>query len=91
MRSQCTASSRASARSVARNPPFQALRDAFALPSGVRGPVECSQGRKRLIASACRARRSSVHPLPLMRTPFSSFGQTSHFPHACAMAWQAVC
>ncbi len=49
-----------SARSCARCPPCQALRDARALPSAVLGPVDCSHGFQLLIASACRPRRSGV-------------------------------
>ena len=41
-----------SSRSCARCPPCQALRDAVALPSGVRGPVLCFQGCHCRISSA---------------------------------------
>ena len=55
-----------SARSCARWPPFQALRDTRALPSGVLGPVDCSHGLQRLICSACRRLRSNVQPLTMI-------------------------
>lgn len=42
--------------------PLSAFRLDRALPSLVRGPVDCSQGFQPLIASACFARRSGVHP-----------------------------
>ena len=41
-----------SSRSCARCPPCQALRDAVALPSGVRGPVLCFHGCHCRISSA---------------------------------------
>lgn len=43
----------ASARNIARVPPFQALRDAVALPSSLRGPVDCFHGLQARILSAC--------------------------------------
>ena len=55
-----------SARSCARWPPFQALRDTRALPSGVLGPVDCSHGLQRLICSACRCLRSNVQPFAMI-------------------------
>lgn len=51
-----------SLRNSAQNPPFQAFREAFAFPSGVLGPVDFNHGFHRLIASACRDRRSGDHP-----------------------------
>ena len=56
-----------SARSCARCPPFQALRDTRALPSGVLGPVDCSHGLQRLICSACRCLRSNVQGVAMLR------------------------
>lgn len=53
------------ARHVWRFPPFQALRDARALPSALRGPVDRSQGRHCLIAAACRSRRSAGQPFAI--------------------------
>lgn len=56
-----------SSRSCARCPPFQALRDTIALPSGVLGPVDCSHGFQRLICSACRCLRSNVQGVAMLR------------------------
>ena len=42
------------------------LLDAFALPFGVLGPVDCSHGFHRWIASRWRCLRSGVHPLHLL-------------------------
>ena len=55
-----------SARSCARWPPFQALRDTRALPSGVLGPVDLAHGLQFLISSACRCLRSNVQPLTMI-------------------------
>ena len=55
-----------SSRSCARCPPCQALRDTLALPSGVAGPVDCSHGFQRLMASACLRLRSKVQPLTMI-------------------------
>lgn len=54
-----------SSRHRRRCPPRSAFRADRAFPSAVRGPVERSHGRHRQIASACRARRSAVHPFTL--------------------------
>lgn len=62
----CSRSSLASSRSSNLIPPFQALHDAAALPSALRGPVLSSQGRHRRISSACRARRSGVQPFAML-------------------------
>jgi hypothetical protein len=48
----CSRSSRAISRTWARSPPLSGLRATRALPSAVFGPVLCSHGRHRLIASA---------------------------------------
>ena len=56
-----------SARSCARCPPCQALRDTLALPSCVLGPVDCSHGFQRLICSACRCLRSNVQGVAMLR------------------------
>lgn len=56
-----------SARSCARCPPCQALRDTRTLPSGVLGPVDCSHGLQRLICSACRCLRSNVQGVAMLR------------------------
>lgn len=53
------------ARCRGRCPPLSALREAMALPSGVRGPVDFAHGLLRRIASAAFARRSGVHALDL--------------------------
>jgi len=45
---------------VARTPPFHALRADRALPASVRGPVDCFQGHKARILSACFWRASVV-------------------------------
>lgn len=55
-----------SSRSCARCPPFQALRLTRSLPSSVVGPVDCSHGFQRLMASACRCLRSNVQPLTMI-------------------------
>ena len=55
-----------SSRSCARWPPFQALRETLSRPSGVVGPVDCSHGFHRLMASACLRLRSNVQPLTLI-------------------------
>ena len=54
--------------------PLSAFRDEIALPASELGPVACSHGCQRLIASACFARRSGVHAL---RVPTKSL--TSSF------------
>lgn len=62
------------ARSRASPTPLSALRDEMALPSGVRGPVDFSQGLVWRIRSACLARRSGVHvPFVPVSILFSSF------------------
>ena len=53
-------SQRPIARSIPRVSPLSALRLTFALPSGVRGPVDRSHGFQFLISTAPRARRSGV-------------------------------
>lgn len=53
---------RANARISGLSPPFHALREETVLPALLRGPVDLPHGRHRLIASACLARRSGVHP-----------------------------
>lgn len=55
-----------SSRSCARCPPCQALRDAVALPSGVRGPVLCFHGCHCRISSACRCLRSNVQGVAML-------------------------
>lgn len=55
-------------------PPRYALRADRALPSAVRGPVDCSHGRHRLIARACRARRFGVQPFAIRLQLFVSLG-----------------
>ena len=55
-----------SSRSSARCPPCQALRDAVALPSGVRGPVLCFHGCHCRISSACRFLRSNVQGVAML-------------------------
>lgn len=47
-------------------PPLSPLRDDVALPASVLGPVDLSHGFQRLIASACFALRSGVHPLAML-------------------------
>lgn len=68
--SRCSASaafsSRVSSRSAARCPPLNPLREVRALPSALRGPVDCSHGFHARINAACLARRSGVHPLPML-------------------------
>ena len=56
----CSRSVRARRRICGRTPPFHALRDDFALPAAVRGPVDRSHGRHRRIARACKRRWLSV-------------------------------
>lgn len=56
----------ASSRSCGRCPPFQALRDARALPSSLRGPVLFVQGFNCRISSACRCLRSSVQVVAML-------------------------
>ena len=55
-----------SSRSSARWPPFQALRDTRALPSGVLGPVDLAHGLQFLISSACRCLRSNVQGVAML-------------------------
>lgn len=55
-----------SSRSCVRCPPCQALREAVALPSGVRGPVLCFHGCHCRISSACRCRRSDVQSVVML-------------------------
>ena len=50
----------ASSRSFSQCPPVQALRDALHLPSGVRGPLDCSHGFQVRISADCLARRSEL-------------------------------
>lgn len=59
------ASAWASSRSAARVPPCHALREAVALPSALRGPVDRSHGHHCLIRAACRALRSGVQPFAM--------------------------
>ena len=59
-----------SARSCARFPPCQALRDTRALPSAVLGPVDCSHGFQLLIKLAWRCLRSGDHPVVMFRLRF---------------------
>ncbi len=59
---RCSLSAHARSRRSRHEPPLYALRATVALPSGVRGPVDFSQGRHCRISSACRARRSDVQP-----------------------------
>ena len=47
-------------------PPVQALRDALALPSGVRGPLDCFHGFQVRISAACRALRSGVQVVAML-------------------------
>jgi hypothetical protein len=47
-------------------PPLYALRDAMALPSAVRAPVELFQGCHCFISSACLCRRAGVQPFAMM-------------------------
>lgn len=47
-------------------PPDQALRDALALPSGVRGPLACFHGFQVRISAACRALRSGVQVVAML-------------------------
>ena len=56
-----------SARSCARFPPCQALRDTRALPSAVLGPVDCSHGFHVRMRAACRCRRSGDHVVVMLR------------------------
>lgn len=56
----------ASSFNICRVPPFHALRATFAFPLTDLGPVDFSHGRHRLISSACRARRSAVHPFAML-------------------------
>ena len=56
-----------SSRSCCRRPPFQALRETSALPSGVLGPVDRSHGLQRLINSACRCLRSGDQVVAMLR------------------------
>lgn len=53
---------RVKSRNFARCPPRQGFIEAFSLPSGDLGPVDCSQGLQVRISSDCRWRRSGVHP-----------------------------
>lgn len=58
--SLCCASIRANSRSNSRCPPRHPLRAAVALPSGLRGPVDCDHGFQVLMRSACCCRCSGV-------------------------------
>ena len=62
----CSLTILVSSRSSARCPPCQALRDAVALPSGVRGPVLCFHGCHCRISSACRCLRSNVQGVAML-------------------------
>ena len=62
----CSLTILVSSRSCARWPPFQALRETLSRPSGVVGPVDCSHGFQRLMASACLRLRSNVQPLTMI-------------------------
>ena len=68
--SRIAASSRFSSRLSAlicwRRPPLKALRATFALPAALVGPVDRSHGLHVCIASACRCRRSKVHPFAIV-------------------------
>lgn len=64
--SRCARSASATSRRRWRTPPFQELSAATALPSSVRGPVDCSHGRQVRISSACRCLRSKVHPFAML-------------------------
>ena len=48
-------------RSLRHSPPFHPLRATNALPGSLFGPVDCSHGFQRFIASACCLRCSGVH------------------------------
>lgn len=48
------------------NPCLTAFIADTRLPPSVLGPVDLSQGLQRLIASACRARRSGVQPFAML-------------------------
>ena len=50
----------ASSRNAGRCPPFQALRETLALPSGVLGPVDRSDGFRLRLSAQLRARYSDV-------------------------------
>lgn len=63
---KCSLTILVSSRSCARCPPCQALRDAVALPSGVRGPVLCFHGCHCRISSACRCLRSNVQGVAML-------------------------
>jgi hypothetical protein len=56
---------RDNSRIINQCPPFQAFLDAFALPSSLRGPVDCSHGFHVRISAACLARRSGVQPFAI--------------------------
>jgi hypothetical protein len=60
MLSFCSLSNAVNSRIMARTPPLNALRDAIALPSTVRAPVDLSHGCHCLIFSDCCARCSGV-------------------------------
>ena len=47
-------------------PPLNLFLLTRALPSGLRGPVDCSHGFQVRISSACLALRSGVQPLAMM-------------------------
>src|ERR1700682_6623482 len=57
----------ARARSWGLSAPVKAFRDTVALPCALFGPLDFCHGFHRLIASACRARRSDVHPFAICR------------------------
>lgn len=61
IKSRCSRSSCASSRRYGRTPPCQRFMRALSLPSVLRGPVDCSQGRHLWMASRCLSRCSSVH------------------------------
>lgn len=56
----------ANSRSMAQCPPVQALRDALHLPSGVRGPLDCSHGFQVRICADCLARRSELQCVAML-------------------------
>ena len=48
-------------------PPLNALRDATDFPMALRGPVDCAHGFQWRMSSDCRARRSGVQEVTMIR------------------------
>jgi hypothetical protein len=63
--SRCSRNNADISRVMARKPPLYALRDAIALSSGVRAPVDLSHGFQVFINADCFARRSGVQPFAM--------------------------